>query len=101
VVWHKSAAAAGKKTFFQSVGNTLYFSNGVDLKKWTLATRSYHINTAYKPQEFIVDSANNIQLAAGGSTVAIIGISSTANVTTLLLDPNDPNLPSNLRSLVG
>jgi hypothetical protein len=101
VVWHKSAAAAGRKTFFQSVGNTLYFTNGVDLKKWTLSTRSYQLATAYTPGQFIVDPNNNIQVAEGGISVAIIGISSTNNVTTLLLDPNDPNLPANLRALVG
>ena len=101
VVWHKSAKAAGRKTFFQSVGNTLYFTNGIDLKKWTLSTLSYQTGTAYNPGDFIVDGTNNIQVAEGGISVAVIGISSANNITTLLLDPNDPNLPANLRALVG
>ena len=32
LVWTKSAGAG--QTYMQSVGNTLYFSNGVDNKKW-------------------------------------------------------------------
>jgi hypothetical protein len=101
VVWNKSAKAQGAKTFFQSVGNTLYFTNGIDRMKWTLSTVSYQPSTDYTPGQFIIDPNNNIQVAEGGFSVGILGVSSKNNVTTLLLDPNDPNLPGNLRSLVG
>jgi hypothetical protein len=33
-IWQKSAAAVGLPTFFLGVGNTLYFTNGVDNKQW-------------------------------------------------------------------
>jgi hypothetical protein len=33
-IWAKSAAAVGLPTFFLGVGNTLYFTNGVDNKQW-------------------------------------------------------------------
>jgi len=33
-IWQKSAGAVGKPTFFYGLGNTLYFTNGVDNKQW-------------------------------------------------------------------
>jgi hypothetical protein len=34
-LWQKSAAAVGKSTYFLGIGNTLYFTNGVDNKQAT------------------------------------------------------------------
>lgn len=99
LLWTKSAG--GGKTFFHSVGNTLYFTNGVDRIKWTLSTRTYQPLTAYTPLQFIIDPNNNIQVAVGGTQAPIIGISSSGNIATILLDPNSPQLPINLNALKG
>lgn len=37
-VWTKGAAAIGKPTYFLSVGNILYFTNGVENKQWNYET---------------------------------------------------------------
>lgn len=66
IIWSKSAGAG--KTFFQSVGNTLYFTNGVDLKKWIIPAKAWHATTLYKQGDTILDSNSNIQMAFGAAT---------------------------------
>lgn len=39
-IWQKSAAAVGKPTFFYGLGNTLYFTNGVDNKQWNYTSNA-------------------------------------------------------------
>lgn len=99
VVFTKTAGAG--KTTFQAVGNTLYFTNGTDLKKWMVSTKSYQPNKAYNPGDFINDSNGNIQVAEGGINVPIVGISCASNIFTIQLDTTSPNLPDNLNMLKG
>jgi hypothetical protein len=58
------------QTYFQSVGNTLFFGNGVDRKKWVRSSRSWAAATAFKKGEFVVDSNNNLQLVTQAGTTA-------------------------------
>lgn len=55
-------AGAGS-TYFQSVGNNLYFSDGVDREQWVNASLIWAANTSYTPGQFIVDENNNVQEA--------------------------------------
>lgn len=91
LIWTKSAGSG--KTSFLSVGNTLYFGNGVDQKKWTLSTRSYRLNTRYTAGQFINDPNGNIQVAFGVTKATVTasrlhsGIGTTAlNRVILTLD---------------
>jgi hypothetical protein len=98
-IWDKSPGAGD--TTFQSVGNNLFFGNGVDQKKWAQKEPQWAANTNFNVGQFIVDSNNNLQVAEGGIVVGIASVAVAGNVLTLTLDPNDPNLPTNLMSLVG
>lgn len=61
-VWFKSPGAG--QTYMQSVGNTLYFANGVDNKKWLQSllqwTPNTQINTPFM-STFLIDINGNIQ----------------------------------------
>jgi len=61
-VWSKSAGAG--QTYMQYVANTLYFGNGVDLKKWVQNPVGWQANTKYTVagmNTFVVDSNGNLQ----------------------------------------
>ena len=102
-IWNKSDGAGS--TYFQQVGNTLYFANGVDNKKWILSQAIWNPETAYSASgvfaDFIIDSNSNIQQAVGSFTVDVQSVAIAAGVLTCTLDPTDPNLPENLNFLVG
>jgi hypothetical protein len=98
-IWNKSAGAG--KTTFQSVGNNLFFGDGVDQKKWVQALPPWTASTAFATGKYIVDSNNNLQVAEGGITVGVVMVQVSGNVLTLTLDGTDPELPDNLMSLVG
>lgn len=98
-VWNKPTGAG--QTLMQSVGNILYFGNGVEQKKWVQSALKWQATTAFATGNYVVDSNNNLQVSYGGITVAISSVSLTSNVVTITLDPTDPNLPTNLMSLVG
>lgn len=98
-IWNKSAGAG--QTLMQSVGNTLYFGDGVEQKKWVQSAITWQTTKAFAVGTYIVDSNNNLQVAYGGITVAISSVSLTSNVLTITLDATDPNLPENLMSLTG
>lgn len=69
LVWTKSTGAG--ETFMQSVGNSLYFGNGVDNKKWLQSlfiwTALTELNTVGTPilRTFFVDGNGNIQQLTG------------------------------------
>ena len=54
------AAGAGK-TFFQSVGNSLYFSDGPDQKKLITPSKVWGANQTFQSGDLITDSNGNIQ----------------------------------------
>jgi hypothetical protein len=95
-IWMKSAGAG--QTFMQSVGNTLYFGDGVDQKKWmqpglwvpntAVATSTYDVGTT------VIDSNGNLEylsayqvgtittVAVTGKTVLLTFLSASFSATT-------------------
>lgn len=65
LIWTKSTGAG--QTFMQSVGNSLYFGNGVDQKKWLQSLQvwsaNYNWTQAITPlfSTFLIDPNDNIQ----------------------------------------
>lgn len=98
-IWNKSAGAG--QTYFMSVGNTLYFGNGVDTKQWLQANLLWHADTSYNAGDWIIDPNHNIQAAVGQFTVAVTNIQISGNVLSVTLDPNDEELPFQLNLLQG
>lgn len=86
LVWVKSSGAG--QSYMQSVGNTLYFGNGVDNKKWlqTLTTWKPNAawNTATTPylSTFLIDPNGNIQQLTG-TGIRIMYIAVNADVVTV------------------
>lgn len=95
----KSAGAG--QTYFQSVGNTLYFGDGVDQKKWIQSLLSWAPNTSFGAGDFIIDPNNNIQQAVGGFTVDVASVQIVDNVAWVTLNAQDPDLPYSLNFMVG
>lgn len=86
LVWTKSAGAGN--TYMQPVGNSLYFGNGKDNKKWlrSLAVWSSGaswngVSTPYMTT-FIVDSNNNIQQLTG-TAIPIVSVAVAGSVVTV------------------
>lgn len=98
-IWAKLVGSGS--TYFQSVGNTLYFSDGLSLNKWSVPALSNQRSKNYKPGQTIEDPAGNIQVAEGGITIGIVGVSVAGNVVTLYLDPTSTAIPDNFNALVG
>lgn len=88
LLWTKSAGAG--KTCFQSVGNILYFSNGVDNKKWMRASTAWAANKTFQPGQWIVDTNNNIQIVPAQIVADVASISITANIVTVMLQQSSP-----------
>lgn len=88
LIWTKSAGAG--KTCFQSVGNTLYFSNGVDNKKWMRASTSWAANKTFQPGQWIIDTNNNIQQVPIQIISNVASISIAGNVVTVMLQGSSP-----------
>lgn len=75
LIFSKSAGAG--QAFFQSVGNELFFGDGVDQKKWVQTLTTWVAATTYSVanlQTFIVDPNGNIQQL----TAAILPIATVA-----------------------
>lgn len=93
LIWTKSAGAG--QTYMQSVGNTLYFGNGVDQKKWLNTLLTWQANTSYSLvpyglNTFILDPSGNMQqLINTIFTVTDVVISS--NVLTITSSNNLTN----------
>lgn len=110
-IWNKSTGAG--QTLMQSVGDVLYFADGVDQKKWVLSALSWQPNTLYDGAatsdttlgDFIIDQNGYIQQAVGGFTLLISEVAITGNVLTLTLDTSqlaDPSgTPTGIASTTG
>jgi hypothetical protein len=86
VIFNKSAGAGS--SYFQAVGNNLYFGNGVDQKKWVQTAKVWLALTQFVGGNFLVDANNNLQLCVGLRTFTISAVSITANVLTLVFSTN-------------
>ena len=90
-VWVKSPLAG--QTYMQSVGNSLYFGNGVDNKKWlqslTVWSAGAQWNTPTTPflSTFLIDSNGNIQQLTGtGVSIASTSVAITTHIITIVLN---------------
>jgi hypothetical protein len=81
------SAGAGKSSFL-SVGNTLYFSDGVDVQKIVGSLLSWTASTSYDQGNFIVDSNGYLQVVIGSQTATITNISIGSGTATLFFDPS-------------
>jgi hypothetical protein len=90
LVWSKSTGAG--QSYMQSVGNSLYFGNGVDNKKWMQTLHTWSANaqwgTATTPfmSTFIIDPNGNIQQLIGTNLTVITNVDYVASTNTLTLD---------------
>ena len=92
------------QTYMQEVGNSLYFANGVDNKKWlqSLIVRNTDNNSAY-PQgtdglagtypfgTYFIDTNGNIEELIGIAAGTITNFSITSKVLTLTVTMSNPN----------
>ena len=90
-IWQKSPGAG--PTFFLAVGNTLYFTNGVDNKQWTVPTTVWKPSTLFHMGDKVLDTNGNIQEVAGFLWDAIANITVAAsgggwNIATINLNTN-------------
>lgn len=112
--WTKAANAA--ITSFQGVGNTLYFSDGVNANKIVESPITWTPNTSLSTGQFVVDSNGNLELAIGGQTATITNILVSSNVCTIFFSASTPleiptgtsltfgtgpNAPTTIPSLAG
>ena len=72
IIWTKSAGAG--QTLLQSVGNTLYFGDGVDQKKWVQSAVTWSANATIAPGTLISEGSEpgTLYMALGGITLPII-----------------------------
>lgn len=87
VLFTKSAGAG--PAYFLAAGTELFFTDGVENKKWVRSSRSWAGGKSFT-SGFIVDQNNNLQLAIGGQTATITYVQITSNVCTLFFDPTTP-----------
>lgn len=87
LIWTKTAGAG--QTFMQGVGNTLFFGNGIDQKKWVNTLNVWTANKIYTTPfsaqtmgTFIIDTNGNIQQLTN-TIVPILTIQITSNVGTV------------------
>lgn len=83
-IFTKSAGAGS--SYFQTLGNTLYFGNGVEQKKWVQSSKVWSAGATFTSLDFLVDTNLNLQVALGARTANIINVSIAANVCTLTFD---------------
>lgn len=88
VLFNKSAGAGS--TYFQSVGNILYFSDGVDSKKLVGSLLSWTPATAYTAGQYLIDPNGNIQINIGSQTATITNIQIASGVLTLFFSSTTP-----------
>ena len=77
VIWQKSPGA--QDTFFLGVGNTLYFTNGVDNKQWTVPP-NWEPNTTYYVGNTVLDSNGDVQEAVGFDWVPISNVAVASSI---------------------
>lgn len=66
LLFTKSAGAG--QTFFQQVGNVIYFSNRVDNKKWAPPATSWVASTVFALGTLIIDTNGNVQQVTTAGT---------------------------------
>lgn len=66
VVYSKSPNSG--QVYFQSVGNTLYFGDNFDQKKWVQSAEVWAPRQSFTVDQFIVDPNNNIQKVQSSGT---------------------------------
>lgn len=98
-IWNKSPGAG--QTYYITVGNTIYFGNGVDTKQWIVPSLTWKPGKTYDEYKFVLDDANNLQMSIGSFTVEIVSIAITGNTLTVILDPNSDTLPFDLNLMAG
>lgn len=84
-LWTKSSGAGG--TYFQDVGNSLYFTNGIDRKKLITPNKVWAANQSFNSGDMVLDSNGNIQVVEGTGTA---DISTVAVISTKLGLPTGP-----------
>lgn len=70
------------RSYFQGVGDTLYWGDGVEQKKWVLSTKVWHAVTLYNVGDFIVDVNDNLQQISAVNAVSI-SIQLSNNILTV------------------
>ena len=80
LLFTKSSGAG--QTSFQSVGNTLYMGNGVDLKKYVW-NPPWAQSSAYNIGDTIIDSNGNLQTVTAGLFNNLFTVAITNNVLTI------------------
>lgn len=90
ILWQDTNSVG--KTYFQSVGNTLYFSNNSAQMKWVQSAITWQPTTQYASGNFLIDPNNNIQVAQypASGTIAFLEIAN--DVLTIQTDQDIPNL---------
>ena len=82
LLWTKASGAG--KTRFISIGNTLYFMDGVSAKQMIVPAKTWQPNTAYNTGDSILDTNGNIQkLTPLAPTTVSNNITSTQYVKVL------------------
>lgn len=95
LVWPKGATAG--QSYLQSVGNSLYFGNGIDNKKWLQSMHEWTESaqwggpTTPYMSTFFIDSNGNIQQLVGTS-FSILDYTITSNVVTFTWDRENDNV---------
>lgn len=86
LIWTKQAGAG--QSYMQSVGNTLYWGDGVSQEKW-IAPKGWQASTNILPGTIINQGAEpgTLFIALGGLTLPIIAVQVGATHTTLYIDP--------------
>jgi hypothetical protein len=80
-------AGAGS-SYFQSVGNSLFWGDGVAQKKWVQSAKSWLAGTQFKTGDFFVDTNNNLQVCVGAQSVGVNNVTILANVLTIVFQSN-------------
>jgi hypothetical protein len=85
IIWTKSAGAG--QTYMQSVGDSLFFGDGVDQEKWVLSALTWAPSISFAEGSFVVDTNNNLQLSIGSQTATITDIQIESGLCTIFFPP--------------
>ena len=100
IIFSKSAGAGS--AYFQSVGNSLYFTDGPDQKKLLTPQYMWQASTSFQPGSLIAETiagSTYVFMALGGVTLNIIASASDGTTFTFWCDPN--TVPENFANLNG
>jgi hypothetical protein len=96
IIWNKNPQAS--ITSFLGVGNTLYFSDGINANKLIESSNVWDPYTTYSSREFIVDTNGNLELNIGSQQATISAIQVVNNVCTLFLSSTTTvSIPGNTK----